>query len=314
MNRILVVGCRGMLGTDLMELLSGPAGARHPSDSLGTGAVPAGSAAAPAPAEPTQPWPLQVRGLDLPDIDITSRASINRALKEFRPQVLVNCAAYTRVDDAEKDLDAAMHVNGIAPGLLAAGCAAARIKLVHISTDFVFDGGKDGPYVEDDPPHPLSAYGATKLEGERRIAASGGDWLIVRTAWLYGAHGKNFVTTIQGLARTKPELTVVNDQRGCPTWTRDLSRALWALMQVGGHGIVHAVGRGTCTWYDFACEIVKQSGLSTPVRPVTTAEFPRPARRPANSALDTSKLKGLAGFEFPPWPDSLAAFLAELGK
>jgi len=288
MKRILVVGDRGMLGTDLMELLASKAG---PS-----GETPG----------------LKVRGIDLPEIDITHRASINRALREFRPRVVVNCAAYTRVDDAEKNLDLAMQVNGIGPGLLAAGCAVARARLVHLSTDFVFDGAKPSPYEEDDPTGPLSAYGATKLEGERRVAGAGGDWLIVRTAWLYGEHGKNFVTTIRELARTKPELTVVNDQRGCPTWTRDLARALWALMNTDAHGIVHAVGRGTCTWYEFACEIVKLSALSTPVRPVPSAEFKRPARRPANSALDTSRLKGLTGFEFPLWQDSLAAFLAEL--
>ena len=288
MNRILVVGCRGMLGTDLMELLA--------------------SKTAPSGERPG----LVFRGLDLPDIDITHRASITRALLAFRPQVVVNCAAYTRVDDAEKDLDLAMQVNGIAPGLLAAGCVAVKAKLIHLSTDFVFDGTKADAYVEDDPTYPLSAYGATKLEGESRVIGTGGECLIVHTAWLYGKNGKNFVTTIRDLARTKPELTVVNDQRGNPTWTRDLSRALWALMQTPAHGVVHAVGRGTCTWYDFACEIVKQSGLATPVKPVTSAEFKRPARRPANSALDTSKLTGLTGFEFPLWTDSLAAFLKEL--
>ena len=283
MNRILVLGHRGMLGMDLMELLSAQAGRKH-----------------------------DVHGLDLPEIDISNRASITRALREHRPNIVVNCAAYTRVDDAEKQLDDAMRVNGIAPGLLAAGCAAGRAMLIHISTDFVFDGTKDGPYDEDDETYPQSAYGATKLEGERRVAAAGCDYLIVRTAWLYGKHGKNFVTTIRDLARSKPELAVVNDQRGCPTWTRDLARALEALIDAKSSGIVHAVGRGTCTWHDFACEIVRQSGLSTPVRPVTSAEFKRPARRPANSALDTTHLKDLTGFEFPLWQDSLAAFLKEL--
>ncbi len=290
MKRVLVIGSRGMLGTDLMELLA--------------------SEGSPSGAQPG----LVVRGLDLPDIDITSRASISRALREHRPDTVVNCAAFTRVDDCEKQLDLAMQVNGVAAGLLAVGCATSYTRLIHLSTDFVFDGTKPEPYVEDDPTYPLSAYGATKLEGEQRIASAGGDSLIVRTAWLYGAHGKNFVTTIRGLAKTKPELTVVNDQRGCPTWTRDLSRALRALMNVEARGIVHAVGRGTCTWFDFATEIVKRSGMTTPVRPVTTAEYMGSrggARRPANSALDTTRLKELTGFEFPLWQTSLDAFLKE---
>lgn len=277
MNRVLVVGSRGMLGTDLMELL--------------------GSAAA---------------GLDLPDIDITNRASITRALKAHHPDVVINCAAYTRVDDAEKQLDDAMRVNGVGAGLLAGGCAALRIKLVHLSTDFVFDGAKGAPYVEDDPTHPLSAYGATKLEGEHRVSGAGGVHLIVRTSWLYGAHGNNFVATIRHLASTKPELNVVDDQRGCPTWTRDLARAIAALIEARATGVVHACGSGICSWHEFAREIVRRSGLDVPVRPVTSAEFKRPARRPACSALDTSRLKQLTGFEFPRWQDSLEAFLQEL--
>ena len=291
MKRVLVVGCRGMLGTDLVELLT--------------------KAGSPSGAQPG----LVVRGLDLPDIDISSRVSITRALREYRPDTVINCAAFTRVDDCEKQLDLAMQVNGIAPGLLAAGCAIERVRLIHISTDFVFDGTKTEPYVEDDPTYPLSAYGATKLEGERRVLASGGDALVVRTAWLYGRRGKNFITTIRDAAKTRPELTVVDDQRGCPTWTRDLSRALWALMNVPAQGIVHAVGRGTCSWFEFATEIVKRSGSATPVRPVTTAEYMASrggAKRPANSALDTTRLKELTEFEFPLWPDSLDAFLREL--
>jgi dTDP-4-dehydrorhamnose reductase len=287
MKRVLVVGSRGMLGTDLMELLA----AEGPL--LG----------------------LSATGLDLPDIDITNRTSVNRALKEHHPEIVVNCAAFTAVDECEKKLDLAMQVNGIAPGLLAAGCVAARARMIHLSTDFVFDGAKPDAYVEDDPTYPLSAYGATKLEGEQRVLGSGATALIVRTAWLYGAHGKNFVTTIRNLAKTKPELTVVNDQRGCPTWTRDLARALLALMGVRPTGIVHAVGRGTCTWHEFATQIVARSGMSTPVKPISTAQYMAGrggARRPANSALDTSRLKELTGFEFPMWQTSLDAFLKEI--
>jgi dTDP-4-dehydrorhamnose reductase len=287
MNRILIVGSRGMLGTDLMELL-----ARE------VAASPAGA--------------LEVAGVDLPEIDITDPRSVRRHIDRVRPDLVINCAAWTAVDDAESRRDLAMRVNAEGAGNVASASAGAR--LVHLSTDFIFDGKKNTPYVETDEPNPLGVYAESKLAGERLVLERCPDALIVRTAWLYGVNGKNFVTTILKLAHSLPELTVVDDQRGSPTWTRDLGEAILALLKADAKGIVHAAGRGSCTWCDFAREIVKLAGLSTPVRAITSAELARPARRPANSALDCSRIEQLTAFRFPGWRDSLARFLDELGE
>ena len=281
MNRILVVGHRGMLGSDLMKLLAG----QRPG--------------------------LEFRGADLPEIDITVPASIDRMLDAFTPDTVINCAAYTLVDEAETHREQAMAVNAEGAGLLAAAAAKRGARLVHLSTDFVFDGRKAGPYVETDAPAPLNVYGTSKLEGERLVAQAGGNYLIVRTAWLYGKNGRNFVTTIRELARSRAELAVVNDQFGSPTWTRDLAQAILALVRTDAQGFVHAAGAGSCSWHDFASEIVRLSGLPTRVRPITSAALGRAAKRPANSVLDTTRLKQFTDFEFPRWQDSLAAFLRE---
>jgi dTDP-4-dehydrorhamnose reductase len=272
-----------MLGTDLMKLLAGV-----------------------RPA-------LEFRGADLPEIDITDPASIDRAIDEARPDLVINCAAYTLVDEAETHREQAMRVNARGAGLLAAAAAKRGARFVHLSTDFVFDGAKPTPYVETDAPGPLSVYGESKLEGERLVAKAAGDSLIVRTAWLYGKNGRNFVTTIRELAHSRAELAVVNDQFGSPTWTRDLAEAILALCNTDARGIVHAAGAGSCSWCEFATEIVRQSGLATRVRPITSAALGRAAKRPANSVLDTARLKQFTGFEFPRWQDSLAGFLRELG-
>ena len=282
MKRVLVVGHRGMLGSALMTSL--------------------GAAASGA----------EVRGADLPEVDITDTRSVEAALDASRPEIVINCAAFTRVDDAESHVDEAVSVNGEGAGNVAAAAAARGTRVVHLSTDFVFDGAKDGPYLETDTPRPLSVYGRSKLEGERRVARATDDHLIVRTSWLYGPGGSNFVDTILGLARTKRELTVVTDQRGCPTYTRDLARAIWALCGADARGIVHAAGAGSCSWYEFACEIVARSPFEAEVRPVTSEAFRRPAPRPANSVLDTTRLGQLTGYRFPHWTESLSHYLDSL--
>jgi dTDP-4-dehydrorhamnose reductase len=343
MNRVLVVGQRGMLGSDLMDLLAGKGLRREPLDVARgpesvEGPVRRGKGdrsllcGAPFRAyRQKAPVPFSQAsfvGADLPEIDITDPDSIGTLLDGFRPDLVINCAAYTRVDDAESNRDEAMRVNAEGALNVASAAASSGAKVVHISTDFVFDGRKSGAYRETDRPAPLSVYGESKLEGERLVARSAKDHLIVRTAWLYGRNGRNFVTTIIEQARQKPELTVVDDQRGCPTWTRDLSRAIWELCKADARGIVHAAGRGSCSWYEFAVEIVRQAGLKTRVRPITSWEWvagfaaarddagePKcPAVRPANSALDTSLLTRLTAFEFPRWQDSLARFLEEVRR
>ncbi|HRU07236.1 MAG TPA: dTDP-4-dehydrorhamnose reductase, partial [Candidatus Brocadiia bacterium] len=195
-QRILIVGHKGMLGHDLV-------------------------------ARVRAEWPdAALTGLDLPDIDITRPASIRAALDACQPQVIFNCAAFTNVDACETQTETAMAVNGKAPGLLAAAARQTGAHLIHVSTDYIFDGLKGAPYTEDDPTAPISAYGRSKLVGEEAIRAQGGTWTIARTAWLYGRHGRNFVDTMLRLAREKPELSVVTDQAGSPTWTRDLAAAL----------------------------------------------------------------------------------------
>jgi dTDP-4-dehydrorhamnose reductase len=290
MKRVLVVGHRGMLGSELMKLLA--VAAEPGGDCYGT----------------------EIRGADLPQIDITDRAGVENVLNAFRPDLVINCAAFTAVDDAESHVGDAMRVNAEGAGNVASAAHSLGARIIHVSTDFVFDGAKRDAYVETDAPNPLSVYGRSKLEGERLVARLARDHLIVRTAWLYGRHGKNFVTTILDVASKREELTVVDDQRGSPTWARDLGRAIWELCKADARGIVHAAGTGSCSWYEFAREIIRQSGLKTRVRPVTSEEYTRPAKRPSNSALDTTLLGRLSGFRFPPWQESLAAFLAELGR
>ena len=282
MKRVLVVGHRGMLGSALMQLL---------------GAADSG---------------VELHGADLPEIDITDPRSLTSVLDECQPELVINCAAFTQVDDAETHTDESMRVNGEGAGNVASAAAAHGARVVHISTDFVFDGRKEGPYVESDTPRPLSVYGSSKLEGERRVAAASEDHLIVRTSWLYGPGGRNFVTAILELAKERDKLQVVADQHGCPTYTRDLARAIWALCRADARGIVHAAGAGSCSWYEFACEIVRRSPFDAEVRPVTSEEFKGPADRPANSVLDTARLRELTGFQFPHWTESLADYLDSL--
>lgn len=270
---ILVVGANGMLGRDLLALL----GERG-------------------------------HGVDIDEIDITSPESVLKCIGLLKPEVVVNCAAYTDVDGCEGNIETAMAVNGEGVGYLAMACRDLGALLVQISTDYIFDGGKGTPYVEDDAPCPLSVYGESKLAGEMN-AAFCPEHLIVRTQWLYGLHGKNFVETMLRLGAEKDELTVVDDQIGSPTWTVDLARAIIALIDSGCRGIYHAANSGYCSWNGFAAAIFEESGLNVSVRPMTTTELNRPARRPLYSTLECSKLTGDTGFRPQSWRDALREYL-----
>jgi len=221
---------------------------------------------------------------------------------------VVNCAAYTDVDGCESNIETAMAVNGEGVGYLAMACRDLGVLLVQVSTDYVFDGGKGTPYVEDDAPCPLSIYGESKLAGEMNAAFSP-EHLIVRTQWLYGLHGKNFVETMLRLGAEKDELNVVDDQIGSPTWSVDLSRAIIALIDNGCRGTYHAANSEYCSWNGFATAIFEEAGLNVSVKPMTTAELDRPARRPLYSTLDCSKLTGDTGFRPQPWRDALREYL-----
>lgn len=270
---ILVVGANGMLGRDLTTLIGDDA-----------------------------------RGVDIDELDITSLDSTNRILRTLKPRTVINCAAYTDVDGCESNAETAMQVNGEGVAHLAKTCREIGARLVHVSTDYVFDGTKGSPYVEDDAPCPLGVYGESKLAGELN-AAFNPDHLIVRTQWLYGLHGKNFVETMLRLAMEKNELSVVDDQIGSPTWTVDLARAILALLKTGHRGIYHAANSGFCSWNEFARAIFEEAGLSVKVNGMTTDQLNRPARRPLYSTLDCSKLEQDAGFRAQPWRTALKTYL-----
>lgn len=218
------------------------------------------------------------------DVDITDPGAVHQAVAQA--DVVVNCAAYTAVDAAETDEPAALVLNGTAAGLVAQACAQSGARLIHISTDYVFAGDADTPYAEQAPVAPRSAYGRTKAEGERLVLAAQADALVVRTAWLYGAHGQCFPKTIARVAQERGDIAVVDDQHGQPTWTRDLAAFIVGLVDAQAPaGIYHGTSSGQCTWFEFASAVVMAAGIDAQVNPTTTEAFPRPAPRPAWSVL-----------------------------
>jgi len=255
--------------------------------------------------------------LDLADAD-----AIRQALRHAAPDLILNAAAYTAVDRAEQEPELAQAVNGIAPGILAEEAQRLQAALVHYSTDYVFDGGKGAPYEEIDAPHPLSVYGATKLAGEKAIAAVDCAHLILRTSWVYGARGKNFLLTMQRLAREREELRVVDDQHGAPTWSRMLAEATLSIVSQCLHkggvaerlrdkgGLYHLSAGGQTSWFGFASAIVQQSEKPPRMTPISTAEYPLPAARPAYSVLSNDKIARHFGIRLPDWRDSLGQCLA----
>lgn len=262
----------------------------------------------------------EVVPLDLPEFDVTDPSVVNSVLGKLSPEVIVNCAAYTNVDGAESEEPLAMRVNGDGPGNLARISSQLGATLVHVSTDYVFDGMKTVPYREDDPVAPMSAYGRTKLAGERAIVENGLErYYIIRTSWLYGPNGKNFVETIARLAMEREELRIVADQVGSPTYTLDLARTIFALLSAGESrapfGVYHYSNEGQCNWYRFACAIVdqlKQQGLPVKVRkilPIRTDEYPLPAKRPPYSVFSKAKVAASTELAIPDWRESLAIYI-----
>ncbi len=245
-------------------------------------------------------------------LDITVPAQIAAALRAHAPAVVINGAAYTAVDRAEAERDRAFAVNADGAGQIARACAAASVPLLHVSTDYVFDGTATRPYREDDPASPINVYGASKAAGERQVLDAGG--VVVRTSWLFGEGGPSFVHSMLRLARERPSLRVVADQHGCPTCADDLAAALLELATRERGGIYHACGDGPTTWHGFATAIVDEARRHTAlacerVEPITTAEYPTPARRPAYSVLDTGRLRAL-GITVPSWRSGLRRVIA----
>jgi dTDP-4-dehydrorhamnose reductase len=253
---------------------------------------------------------VSVTGFDRASADITDIGAVTAALDHARADAVINAAAYTAVDKAESDAASAEAVNANGAGHVAAAAAAIGVPLIHISTDYVFDGAKTGAYVEDDPVAPLGVYGRTKAEGEAAVRAANADAAIVRTAWVYGLDGANFVKTMLRLGGEREVLRIVDDQRGSPTFADDLAEALITIAGRPLGGTYHLAGRGQATWFEFARAIFAHAGGRTPrLESITTAEYPTPARRPANSVLDCAKAKRTFAVELPPWDDGLSRML-----
>jgi dTDP-4-dehydrorhamnose reductase len=277
--RILITGAEGMLGRDVARAAEQ---AGHETVSLARA-----------------------------QLDITDATALVNAVGEAAPAAVINCAAWTDVDGAESRAQDAAAVNGAGAGNVAAAAASAGAWVIHVSTDYVFDGGKPTAYVESDPPAPVSAYGDSKLDGERAVAAAAPQGhTIVRTAWLFGTGGKCFPRTILRAASQRPELSVVSDQIGCPTFTGHLAPALVALAQQRTPGVLHVAGGGQCSWYEFAAAIVVAAGLDCPVRPISSDEYPTPTRRPANSVLISER----GAPTLPEWRAGLEQFMSELAE
>jgi dTDP-4-dehydrorhamnose reductase len=249
---------------------------------------------------------------DLDDFDLTDREATQRAVTATRPRVVIHGAAWTDVDSCESDRAKAVLVNGRGTANLAAACREAGARLLMVSTDYVFSGRGEKPYRETDPPGPLSVYGWSKLIGEEAVLALGEDGAIARTAWLYADHGKNFLRTMLALAEEREEIAVVDDQRGSPTFAADLAHALLDLAAVPASGVFHTTNRGAVTWCGFARHIFELAGRDVRVKPVPTAEFPRPALRPTNSVLENTRFAELGLPPLPTWEEGLERCLARL--
>lgn len=255
---------------------------------------------------------LQLILTDFDSLDITDRDSVVGYIESNRPDFLVNCAAYTAVDKAETDMESAFRLNALGPENLAIACRQIGARLIHVSTDYVFDGKNNRPYSEEDLPNPQGVYGSTKLEGEKLVMKQLPESVIIRTSWLYSSYGHNFVKTMIRLGSEKDSLNVVYDQTGTPTYAGDLALTILKVISHSAKspdywksGIYHYSNLGVCSWYDFAVEIHKMAGISCRVTPVLSAAFQTVAKRPSYSVLDKSKIQTVYGIEIPYWRDSL---------
>lgn len=280
--RVTLFGASGLLGHELVHELSGTGRNREPD---------------------------QLTAFSIEDADLRDHAHVRNLVRDSCPDWILLLAAYTDVDGCESNRDLAFAVNCDGAVNVAEAARESGSRLLFVSTDYVFDGSKRSPYQIGDPRNPTSVYGESKARAEQRLLEILPEVCIARTSWLFGHAGKCFPATILKLASTRPEISVVNDQRGSPTFTCDLASALVKLCRASAHGIVHVTNSGECTWYEFATEIVRQSGLPAAVKPVTTAEFPRPARRPAYSVLSPDSLHAY-NIHLPGWQDALRRYLA----
>lgn len=285
MARILITGCKGQLGKEVANQLT------HDTDRA-----------------------FSLFPVDIDELDIADKKSVKECVGNFRPDIIINCAAYTNVDGCETNENLTYKVNAIGPRNLAIAAEESNCKLIHISTDYVFSGEENGgiPHAESDPVNPISAYGRTKLAGEEYVKQYCSRYFIIRTAWLYGYYGKNFVKTIVNAGKKYGKLEVVNDQLGNPTNAVDLASVVIKLMSTDEYGIYHCTGNGICSWYDFAKKIIEYSGIDAEVKPCSTEEYkqkhPLSADRPKWSALDNKHLRETIGDDMRNWEDALQDF------
>jgi len=278
--KVLVTGVKGQLGYDVVKEL----------ESRGHEAV----------------------GVDIQEMDITDAESVDKVISAAAPDAVIHCAAYTAVDAAEDNVELCRKVNADGPQNIANVCKKLDIKMIYISTDYVFGGQGEKPWEPDEERDPQSVYGLTKYEGELAVQNTLEKYFIVRIAWVFGINGKNFVKTMINLGKTRDKLTVVCDQFGSPTYTYDLAKLLVDMVQTDKYGVYHATNEGFCNWYEFACEIFKQAGIEVEVAPVTSDQYPTKATRPFNSRMSKDKLTENGFDRLPAWQDALARYLKEL--
>ncbi len=285
MGKILVIGAQGMLGRDLLPELR----VSFPDD--------------------------EILGWDMEEIDIRMEKETIEQIEALYPQIIINVAAYTDVDGCERNEEEAFRVNAEGMKHIALGARRCGAKVVYLSTDYVFDGKKGEPYLEEDSPHPLNIYGESKLKGEHYVQELTKEGLIIRTQWLFGKYGKNFVYAILKQAQEKEVISIVKDQIGSPTYTRDLSKAICALVQKRGQGIFHVANGGFCSWFVFAQKILSYAGIhGVKAIPIASEELDRPARRPSYSVFNTAKFLKTTGWNLRPWSEALKDFLFEIER
>ncbi|MGZ0130765.1 dTDP-4-dehydrorhamnose reductase [Priestia megaterium] len=276
-QKVLITGANGQLGKELVELFTAKG--------------------------------FEVYGFGRDKMDITNQAQVQEVLSTLKPNIVIHSAAHTQVDLAESEPEQAFSINAYGTRNVAVAAEAVGAKLVYVSTDYVFDGTNDEPYNEFSPTSPLGVYGKSKLAGEQFVRDLHSKFFIVRTSWVYGKHGANFVKTMLKLGKERKELSVVADQRGCPTYTLDLANAILELVDTQKYGVYHVSNSGSCSWYEFAKEIFEISEMKVQVNPCTTADFPRPAARPANSVFEHMSIKLNSFSPIRPWKEALSSFL-----
>jgi len=276
-QKVLITGANGQLGKELVELFTEKG--------------------------------FEVYGFGRDKMDITNQAQVQEVIGTLKPNIVLHSAAHTQVDLAESEPEQAFSINAYGTRNVAVAAEAVGAKLVYVSTDYVFDGTTDEPYNEFSPTSPLGVYGKSKLAGEQFVRDLHSKFFIVRTSWVYGKHGANFVKTMLKLGEEREKLSVVADQRGCPTYTLDLANAILELVDTQKYGVYHVSNSGSCSWYEFAKEIFEISEMKVQVNPCTTADFPRPAARPANSVFEHMSIKLNNFSSIRPWKEALSSFL-----